>query len=439
MSRLDRPAPPPSWTVGGRRWRARALAALLGAALSGGAVARAEVVDATSTTLVSGRQDPRDGVVHTIVPVYELVSLRATDFHVPGIADMNVVLSGWGAVALADPIENKHVLGDLDLAFAEGTLLRRRISVRLGRQLLVAGAGRNLGFDGLSVTARPIRWVGVSAQAGVPVTPRFAVSCGDALLAGRAFVKPSFDAEAGVSILQLLDHGEIARRDLALDARLVPSPALPLVLTGFALYSLPERRLGEGQAAATWQLDRRLQITGDYRRTAPDLFLPRNSIFAVFSQEHHDEAGGFLYLRPLARLRLQGDYHVIIDADGTGHDGSGKLTGTFGRDARDTAGIEARRLALPHSGYLMARAFTLVRIDPRLTGTLDASAFFFDADVNGQRRSYVGAATLAYDLPAGWRAMVTGIGSVTPFAERSFEGMAKLVYQMTTQVRQVKP
>src|SRR6266700_2266760 len=138
MSRLDRPAPPPSWTVGGRRWRARALAALLGAALSGGAVARAEVVDATSTTLVSGRQDPRDGVVHTIVPVYELVSLRATDFHVPGIADMNVVLSGWGAVALADPIENKHVLGDLDLAFAEGTPLRRRL-----------GAGRGPGHAAL--------------------------------------------------------------------------------------------------------------------------------------------------------------------------------------------------------------------------------------------------------------------------------------------------
>ncbi len=419
--------------------RALALSAMLGATAALASTAHAEVVEASSTTLVSGRQDPRDGVVHTAVPVYELMSVRATDFHVPGVGDMNVVLSGWGAAALADPIEGKHVLGDLDLAFAEGTLLRRRIAIRLGRQLLVSGAGRNLGFDGLSVTVRPIRWVGVSAQAGVPVTPRFATSRGDALVAGRAFVKPSFDAEAGVSILQLLDHGEIARRDLAFDARLVPAHAVPLVLTGFALFSLPEERLGEGQAAATWQLDRRFQVTADYRRTAPDLFLPRNSIFAVFSQEHHDEAGGFLYLRPHARLRLQGDYHVIIDADGTGHDGSGKLTGTFGPDQRDTAGLESRRLALPGSGYLMARAFTVVRVEPRVTGTLDASAFFFDADVNGQRRSYVAAATLAYDLRPGWRAVVTGLTSVTPFAERNFEGMAKLVYQMTTHVRQVTP
>ena len=418
---------------------ALALFALLGAEAAAATTARAEIVEASSTTLVSGRQDPRDGVVHTAVPVYELLSVRATDFHVPGVGDMNVVLSGWGAAALADPMEGKHVLGDLDLAFAEGTLLRRKISFRLGRQLLVAGAGRNLGFDGLSVTMRPNRWVGVSAQAGVPVTPRFAASRGDALVAGRAFVKPSFDAEAGVSALQVLDHGEIARRDLAFDARLAPAHTLPLVLTGFALFSLPERRLGEGQAAATWQIDRRLQISGDYRRTAPDLFLPRNSIFAVFSQEHHDEVGGFLYLRPHARLRLQGDYHVIVDADGTGHDGSGKLTGTFGPDGRDIAGVESRRLALPGSGYLMARAFTVVRVDPRVTGTLDTSAFFFDADVNGQRRSYVAAATLAYDLRPGWRAVVTGLTSVTPFAENNFEGMAKLVYQMTTHVRQVKP
>ena len=31
------------------------------------------------------------------------------------------------------------------------------------------------------------------------------------------------------------------------------------------------------------------------------------------------------------------------------------------------------------------------------------------------------------------------VGSVTPFAERRFEGMAKLVYQLTTRVRQVTP
>jgi hypothetical protein len=416
----------------------RALAAAAAGALAGvvalTGAARAETVDATSTTLLSGRADPRDGVVHTAVPAYELLTLRATDLRLPGVDDVLIVMSGWGAIELADRDEGRRGLGDLDIAFVEGKLWRRRVAARLGRQLIVAGAGRNLAFDGLALTVRPWRWVGVTAQGGVPVTPRFAVDRGDALVAARAFVKPAFDAEAGVSFLQVLDGGEIARRDLALDARWVPSLRLPLALSGFALWSLPERRLGEGNVAATYQINRSLELTGDYRRTAPDLFLPRNSIFSVFSQETRDEAGGYVYARPVRRLRLQGEYHVIVDAAGTGHDGSGKVTGTFGAEGRDTLGFEARRLALPQTGYMMGRAFSIVRVSPLVLATLDASAFVFDADVNGQRRSFVGAATLGYDFRPRWRAVVTGVGSVTPFVERRFEGMAKLVYQLTTDV-----
>jgi hypothetical protein len=426
-----------------RRSRASSVGLAAGAALAvslmevGGA--RAETIDATSTTLVSGMQDPRDGVVHTALPVYEMVSVRATDFHLPGVDDMTVVMSGWGAIALADPLEGQRGLGDLDVAFVEGKLLHRRVTVRLGRQLLFGGAGWTMAFDGLTVTARPWRWVGVSAEAGVPVTPRFGADRGDALVGGRAFVKPAFDGEAGVSFLQVLDNGEIARRDLALDGRVVPTRAL--ALSALAVWSLPDSRLAEGHLSATWQLGPRLEVSGDYRRTAPDLFLPRNSIFAVFAEETRDEAGGYLYVKLAPRLRLQGDYHVIVDATGTGYDTSAKLTDTFGLDGRHptTAGIESRRLAFPTTGYAMERAFAQVRISPRVVTTFDASAFFFDVDVNGQDRSYVAAATLAYDFRPGWRGVVTGIGSSTPFVERSFEGMAKVVYQSTTQVRQVRP
>ena len=63
---------------------------------------------------------------------------------------MNVVHLGVGRGRARRPEEGKHGLGDLDVAFAEGKLLHRRVAVRLGRQLLMAGAGRNLAFDGLS-------------------------------------------------------------------------------------------------------------------------------------------------------------------------------------------------------------------------------------------------------------------------------------------------
>ncbi|HXI60291.1 MAG TPA: hypothetical protein VNO55_29705, partial [Polyangia bacterium] len=77
--------------------------ALLATVLAG-AAAHGETVDATSTTLLVGRQDPRDGVIHTAVPAYELVSVRATDLRLRGVEDLNVVMSGWGAVVLGDTL-----------------------------------------------------------------------------------------------------------------------------------------------------------------------------------------------------------------------------------------------------------------------------------------------------------------------------------------------
>jgi hypothetical protein len=412
------------------------------------APARAETIDASSTTLVDGRADLRDGVVHTVVPVYELVAVRATGLRAPGIEDLSAVISGWGAVELASTEDGKRGLGDLDVAFVEGKLLHRRVLVRAGRQLLVSGAGHNLAFDGLSVTAMPWRWVGVTANGGVPVTPRFAADRGDALVSGRAFVRPAFGTEAGVSFLQVLDDGQIARRDVAVDARVVPRAAWPVWLSGFALVSLPDRRLGEGYVSASGQVSRGFEITGEYRRTAPDIFLPRNSIFSVFSQESHDEVGGFVYLRLLPRLRLQGDYHVIVDGDGTGQDAIAKLTGTLA-EGRATLGLESRRLDLPSatsvagyttsaaSGYTSARAFSALRVAPAVLATAEAAIYFFDGEVNGERRSYTGAATVAWDFRPGWRAVLTGVGSLTPFAERSFEGIARLVYQLRTDFRKV--
>src|SRR3954471_22329155 len=121
MSPRDRPRSRAPWR--------RAL--LWGAALSTASVdvAQAEVVDATATTLISGRQDVRDGVVHTALPVYELVSVRATEIRLPGFDDTALVLSGWGALAMANTLEDKRGIGDLDLAFAEGKLLHRRVAV----------------------------------------------------------------------------------------------------------------------------------------------------------------------------------------------------------------------------------------------------------------------------------------------------------------------
>src|SRR4051812_13295140 len=111
-----------------------------------GRQADAQTVDGTLTTLLAGRQDPRDGKIYTVVPVYQSLSLFVEDLRLGRVDDLRLVVSGWGEVAFGDPRENAAT-GDLDVAFVEGRLLDRRLSIRLGRQLIFAGAARALQLD----------------------------------------------------------------------------------------------------------------------------------------------------------------------------------------------------------------------------------------------------------------------------------------------------
>jgi hypothetical protein len=64
--------------------------------------------------------------------------------------------------------------------------------------------------------------------------------------------------------------------------------------------------------------------------------------------------------------------------------------------------------------------------------------YFFDRRVNGQSTAIAGTVTLAYEFARGWRAAVAGTAGSTPFLERQFELMAKVAYEQTYAVREVK-
>jgi hypothetical protein len=392
-------------------------------------------VDGSVTTLLAGHADPRDGRIYTVVPAYALLDVLA-DLHAPFVEDLRIKLSGWGNAMLGDPSWNANdgrATGDLDLGYAEGKLLHRRVTIRLGRQLLVGGAARTTQMDGASATLQLWRGIGVTGYGGAPVTPRFGTSRGDALAGGRLFWRRSYNTEVGASFIHVLGEGRVARQDAALDARWAPLRGL--TLTGYGLFSLRELRLAEASAAASWQPIPMLQIAADYRRTAPDLFVPLTSIFSVFSQETRDEVGGSVWARPAARLRLDGDYHFIVDEAGFGHRGGGRAQLVAGPA---TLGAEARVVRLPQNGYVQLRAYGMERLDAWLF-TLDADTYLLEQPIHGQTVSVTAAATVGWDFKPGWRAVVTGIADVTPLVERRFECLAKLVYNHTFRLRESKP
>jgi len=400
-------------------------------------LARAETVSASSTTIVSGQSDPRDGTVHTVVPFLELVSLRASDVKNPLLSDTQIVVSGWGEAVAGDPRDGKSVLGDVDVAYLQGSTWHQHVSLRLGRQFVYSGTTSNVQIDGLAPTLRLGAGFGVSGFVGVPVTPRFAYSRGEFATGARLFWSHSLESEVGVSVMEILGAGRhVARQDAGIDARY--RVLASLALSGLARFSLAEARLAEANVAANWSPWRRLDVTADYRRTAPDLFLPRYSIFSVFAQETRDEVGGFVSLRPWPkRIDLQGDFHEVHDASGWGWNAGGKATLRLGCSGGTRVGIESRRLRIAGNGYLMGRAFGWQTVTTKIRVVADLDGYTLDQQLNGQNRSYFASGSLVYDVAPAWRAVLTGMANMTPYATHQIEGLLKVVYDGGRAVKEV--
>lgn len=395
--------------------------------------ANAVTLTTTSTTLVAGRADPRDGNLHTVMPILEAVTLRASDFESTRITDAQVVLSAWGEIVRGEPRSSKTLLGDLDLAYGEGSVLRRRLFARVGRQFVVPGAASLLHLDGVDASLRLYRGIGVSGFAGAPVAPRFGYDLGDFAAGARTYYRHSVETEVGVSYVFLYGHEAILRRDLGFDARVRLSSRFSL--TSYARYAVTEQRMVDGNVSLHGQLLPGLELGLGTRRTAPDLFIPRYSIFSVFSQEKRDEWGGFAFYRPVRWLDVNLDFYRFETEAGGGYNLSGRVTGDFARRGLPRFGVEGKRLQVPadgfktqRGGYLMARVFGVQRFAQKLSGMVDASLFEFDYDVNGYPRSVSASATVAWDVTPSWRAVVTSVISETPFVSHQLEMLAKLVY-----------
>jgi len=397
--------------------RSGAVAALLGAAWS----ARA---DGTATTLFDSRPYVRNGGYQES-PVYESFALDAKGDGGAWMQDVRIVARGWGRLTLGPPLDEHRTAGDLDSFFLEARTLRRHLLLRLGRQLATGGAVRATQFDGIAADGVVSSGIGAQAWAGVPVQPRFSQAGGDFLTGGRVFFRKSFDVEAGASYVYALRRGLLARSDFALDGTW--TPIRPVAVSGLFQWSLAEQRFAEGRLQALWQVDPKLQLVADAQRTAPDLFLDRSSIFAVFSEEVRDEAGGEIVYRPLRTLSLEGDWHFLRVEGGDGHRGGVRATVRAGTG--NSYGTELRLLTQPDNGYKLARLFAIRKLRRDVTLTLDLDGYWLTQAVNATKRSLVGTLTAAWAFAPAWEAMLAGSFGTTPYFERRTEVIARVTYR----------
>jgi hypothetical protein len=437
------------------RLRVVILAAVVAAA--GGA--RADTIQASSTTMLLGRQDYREGSLQTAVPLYELLSISASDIRTPYADNLEVALSTWGAVDLANNTRfwqngaptGSRFTGDVNAGYVRGDFFGKVLTLKLGREMVADGVARMVQIDGGEVRLNLPAGFGVSGYVGSPVAPRFMgrggeLQTGNAgaelALGGRASWRYASLLEVGASVAAANDHGDVVRRDVGADLRITPVHYLTLVTSGF--YSLWESRIGEALVALQLAPVHGLDVTVDYRHVEPDLFLGRNSILSVFVSDNRNDVGGLVHWAALPTLALDGDYHFMIEQDGNGH--QAKLKGTWRPcGPKSSLGAEAGLLknaagtaaSITGNGYAEARVFGATAWREILF-TADLLGYFYDHSVNGEAKALSATGTAGYEFARGWRAALAGTVGSTPFLERQFEIMAKLVYEQTYAVREVR-
>jgi hypothetical protein len=426
--------------------------------------ARADTVDVTSTTLLRLGQETRGGQpgsepdLDTVAPAFEILSISARGVTNPFADDLAIVLTTWGSYDLAerrwDNGSGSNLTGEVMTGYLQGKLVDRRLTLRIGRAHVMTGAARMIHLDGGEAIGLLPLGLRLSVYGGVPVSQRFTTRRasrswnpvgGDIAYGGRlAWFRalpgfPGRGVDVGLSANMVQDDSDPVREEAAADFRVQPFG--DLVVSGMGAYSLYDERISELSARATWSLTRKLRLEADGRFVAPDLLLARNSILSVFSAEERKSFGAGVAYDVGKGLHLGGAYHALIepgetedDAERLGHEAEARVEWERGHTL---AGGELLFLDALGNGYVAARLFGRRQLG-KFFAAADVLSHLFREKVNGEDVAVTGTLTAGVDLARGFSAVVSGRAGMTPFLEQTFDVMAKLVYNSTYRIREVR-
>jgi hypothetical protein len=355
-----------------------------------------------------------------MAPVYEYAQVRAQNLDSPWHTDsVDIEISGWGRALLTDNRFERPVDGDVQTAsvtYHHGAGL-----FRLGRQQFVGGAARFARFDGASVGAT--LGAGFSAQAygGMTVLPRWNQrlsyyhlgSEADSLLrnpesfqqpqrsgnwlAGARLVYAAPHLTASASFHEQREQGALGHRNLGLDVRANPMSELSAAVS--AILDADAARLADTRAWVDWTPGSWFSGSLEYLHTEPALWLSRQSVLSVFSNDRFDEVGGTAKLRVLPSITLEGMAFATLYED---HRPGGRAEGTarFLPDARTLVRLSYARVQAPGNGYHSLRSTLSRRLPSHLVGTVEAYGYFYDHPIQRYDTSFVYAGSLSYEASA---------------------------------------
>jgi hypothetical protein len=262
---------------------------------------------------------------------------------------------------------------------------------------------------------------------GATVNPRFDYDRGDWQGGGRLAWRWTGPGEVGLAFAHRRRGGEIFREELALDSFYWVGPTRWM---GLAVLSPRDARLVEGRIAGTvWPVDE-VAVTVDFEHTAPDLFIPRDSIFSVFAETSHESIGADVAwaLSPYYEV-LAGFRGILLEGDWLGYEV--ELGGTAYREPahRSLIGLELRRHSEDQNSYSRARALTGLELVRGVKVAAEAYGYYYDEPINGDGDgSLLGQASLIYDFGPSMRLAGTLASGFTPFSNFQLEGLVRFEY-----------
>ncbi len=404
----------------------RALLLPLGLALWT-APAFAADVRGTATTLLSGRQDPRQGDTVNVVPLYELLSVEATKLELPGADEARLVFNGWGRVQLGEDEVTADHSADLNLLYLEAN--RGPATLRLGRQHLVLGVGRMELIDGLDARVRAPLGLMAEAFAGYTVHPELNLRTDSWSSGGRLshnLAAWDWVGEVGASYLQRRKDSQVVRHEVGFDG--FTRIGMTNVVAG-AILDPQREALVEARGRLEVVPNDRVSVAANVERVTPSLLLPVNSIFTVFADADHLSVGGALRITPTPfwTFDLTGD-SLSLDQDTIGYRAALGVVSYREAQHRSAIGMEARRLKENENGYLRGRIFTTLALTETLKLSADVYALQFDEPINDVDQSMLGQFSAVYDLATNLRLAATVAGGSTPWAKSQIEGMLRFAY-----------
>jgi hypothetical protein len=420
---------------------------IIAVVVSCGASALAADFRLSATSYFRGRVRPAVGDTVDDYPFYELVDLSARDL---GVAGLSLHASLWGRIALADVIPpDERATGEVNLLTLEYRApIKTRfegLRLRLGRQFVFAMPSTVEQLDGAMVGYRHPGGFDLQAFGGALTGIRFlrqpwpVVDDQDEygpnwVAGGRVGYRYLDLAALGVSYGQKRYDGRPAFNELGWDALLGLHERISLF--GAGSVELTAERLKTVRVGLRAELLHHLEASAGYRFASPDLYIPRTSIFAVFSDEVHQEAFVEAYWRVRRWLALTaevaGRFYGESCTDsamlGTSacHDeqtanGSLRADLRLGPQGVHRMTFEFERVGAPEGGYTRWRGATRLALPGALSAVVDLDLTRLDKPTEDaviaregdhlwafSAAGYLGRSFLdAVRLLAGGRAMVS--------------------------------